>query len=62
MLYIVKREPRGKNAEIYRHMVVIVEAESKSEAVRNSGLNVSTHAEFLKPVAEPLELGKTYFI
>lgn len=62
MLYIVKRAPKGRNAEVFRHIVVIVDADTASQAIKKSGLNVSTNREFCKPVAEVIEIGKQYYI
>jgi hypothetical protein len=61
MLFVVIRKPKPKYLGMYRHVFAIVEATTKTDAVRKCNLDFKD-LDYSKAVAEPLEIGKQYWL
>jgi hypothetical protein len=58
--YIVILQPKNKFRGSYASIVVLVEADSKKEAIEKSGLEVDP--DYQKPRAELAAFGQAFFI
>lgn len=63
-LYIVRKAPRREVASFMRHIVTVIYADSKADAVRRAAKDAAFTDEkrtHCAPVAEPLLIGKHYY-